>query len=117
MRHDNRVTPMTVGDYLGYLSDKLCFNPDLSNQPLYSENGILFGWEDIEEAAKRMDVPEEQLLTWINDDLIEGVRSNDHVIIPPGTIKPEIKTVDLMKVGDSLGENGEFFRQRFSRLS
>lgn len=83
------MNKMTIGEYLGFLSDKLTLNPDLSNEPLYSENGILFGWEDSEDAARRMDVPHGQMLVWINEDRIEGVRSNDHVIIPPGTSKPE----------------------------
>ena len=79
----------TIGEYLGYLSDKLSMNPDLSNEPLYSDNGILFGWEDSFDASRRMEVPERQVAVWVNQGKIEGVRSNDHIIIPPNTTKPE----------------------------
>lgn len=80
---------MTIGEYLGFLSEKLSLNPDLAKESLYSENGILYGWEDSEDAARRFNIPHGQVLVWINEDRIEGVRSNDHVIIPPNTVKPE----------------------------
>ena len=82
------MAKMTIGEYLSFLSNKLTSNPDLVNEPLYSEEGILYGWEDSEDAARRMDVSHLKMLTWINNDVIEGVRSNDHVIIPPETCKP-----------------------------
>lgn len=94
---------MTIGEYLGYLSSCLEEDPSLANLSLYSPNGILYGWEDSYDLAARLEVPEVQVREWVNDDLIEGVRSNDHLIVPPGTKKPEdpyITFDQVMKKGD-----------------
>ena len=80
--------PMTIGDYLIYLTDAISKEPDLSAVSLYSHNGILFGWEDEEDTAKRFGVSVEQIRVWVNDGYLEGVRSNDHLIIPVTSTKP-----------------------------
>lgn len=98
---------MTVGEYLGYLSDRLTLNPDLSNEPLYSEEGILFGWEDSFDVARKLDTTEYQVRVWINEDILEGVKSNDHVILPPGCKKPEVEKFEIFFDEKEEENNGE----------
>ncbi len=85
----NNNSPMTIGEYLSLLIDETTKNPEITSQPLYSKNGILFGYEDEEDTSKRMGVPVEQIRTWVNIDILPGVRSNDHLIIPKRTEKPK----------------------------
>jgi hypothetical protein len=82
------MNPMTIGEYMGIISSALEKNPDLVNQPLYSYNGILFGWEDEEDAAERLGVSLERLRVLVNNDDIQGVRSNDHLIVPKNSELP-----------------------------
>lgn len=100
------VKRMTIGGYLGYLSSVLEKEPSLANQELYTSNGILYGWEDSYDLAKRLEVPEVQVREWVNDELIEGVRSNDHLIVPPGTKRPE-DPFDFLLNGSFREEKGE----------
>lgn len=97
------MIPMTIGEYLGYLSQRLERDPNLANERLYSPEGILFGWEDHLDAAKRLGVSEKLIRVWVNEDLVEGVRSNDHIILPPGTTIPE--AVDYEKIFENLKED------------
>lgn len=80
---------MKLGEYLDILTSELQKNPDLVNAPLYSEEGILFGYEDHEETAKRFRVSEFEVRVMINQGLVEGVKSNDHIIVPKTAVKPE----------------------------
>ena len=80
--------PMTVGEYLSYIMDRLNSNPEISSQPLYSENGILFGWEDHEDTARRFDVSEYVVRVMVNQGYLEGIKSNDHLIIPKNAQMP-----------------------------
>ena len=85
------ASKMTVGQYLGYLTDQLQKDPDLASKPLYSENGILFGWEDIDIIAEELRIQKEVLYAWVNTEYIEGVRSNANVITPKDISLPRIK--------------------------
>lgn len=83
------MSKLTVGEYWGYLMDQMTLHPEISNEPLYSPEGILFGFEDHEDTAKRFGVSEYEVRVMVNQDLLDGVKSNDHLIIFKNTEKPK----------------------------
>lgn len=80
---------MTIGEYLLELTNAVSNNPDISNQPLYSKEGILFGYEDEEDTARRFGTSVYMIRVLVNEGKLEGVKSNDHLIIPKSSTKPE----------------------------
>ncbi|MBQ0089526.1 MAG: helix-turn-helix domain-containing protein [Prevotellaceae bacterium] len=64
----------------------------LEDEPLYSDNGILIGFMTVEDAAKRFNVDESTVLFWINNDLMEGIKSNGNVIVPVNAVDPRERT-------------------------
>ena len=83
------MSKLTIGEYFGYLMDQMTLHPEISSQPLYSPEGILFGFEDHEDTAKRFGVSEYEVRVMINQDLVEGIKSNEHIIVPKNASKPE----------------------------
>lgn len=80
---------MTIGEYLVMLTEAVGKDPDLATRELYSKEGIPFGYEDHEDTARRFGVSEFEVRVMINQGLVEGVKSNDHIIVPSNTVKPE----------------------------
>jgi len=78
-----------INEYLTFLLDSLTKDPDIGEQPLYSPEGILFGFEDHEDTARRFGVSEFEVRVMVNQGLIAGVKSNDHLIIPKTEEKPK----------------------------
>lgn len=64
-------------DLIKYIQDH-----NLENEPIYTENGILVGWMTEEEAAEKWKVQPFDIRTWVNTGELEGVRSNDNLIVP-----------------------------------
>lgn len=83
------MNKMTVGEYFSFLMDQMTLHPEISSEPLYSPEGILFGYEDHEDTARRFGVSEFEVRVMVNQNLLEGVKSNDHLIIPKNAKKPE----------------------------
>lgn len=83
------MNKMTIGEYFNFVMDQMTLHPEISSKPLYSPEGILFGWEDHTDTARRFGVSEFEVRVMVNQDLLEGVRSNDHLIIPSNSSKPE----------------------------
>ena len=83
------MNKLTIGEYFTYLMDQMTLHPEISSQPLYSPEGIPFGFEDHEETAKRFGVTECEVRVMINKDLVEGIKSNAHIIVPKNASKPE----------------------------
>lgn len=84
---------MTIGEYLVMLTDAVGKDPDLAAKDLYSEEGIPFGYEDHEDTARRFGVSEFMVRVLINQGLIEGVKSNDHIIVPVTAQLPDPVTL------------------------
>ena len=80
---------MTIGEYLMILTDAISKDPSIAKNPLYSSNGILYGWEDEEDAANRLETTIYMIRVWINEGLIPGIKSNDHLIVPKNIQRPE----------------------------
>ena len=80
---------MTLGEYSKMLNEYLSRDPDRAFEDLYSSDGIPFGYEDHEVTARRFGVSEFEVRVMVNQDLIEGIRSNDHLIIPCTAKKPK----------------------------
>ncbi len=102
---------MRIGEYLSFLIEEMTKNPDISKQPLYSENGILYGWEDEEDAAKRLDTTVYMIRVWVNEGLIPGIRSNDNLIVPKNVQKPVTNELPNL-----LPEPEDFDDERYSGL-
>lgn len=96
---------ITIGEYMGYLSEALNNDPSLSSCPLYSKEGIPFGFEDHEDTARRFGCSEFDIRVMVNADQIEGIKSNDHIIIPKLAKKP--KEVPLPNLLEGFEDDGK----------
>ena len=83
------MNKLTIGEYFSFLIDQMTLHPELSSHPLYSPEGILFGWEDHNVTARRFGTSEFEVRVMVNQELLEGIKSNDHLIIPCMAPKPE----------------------------
>lgn len=83
------MNKMTVGEYLLLLTNAVSKDPDVAGKALYSPEGILFGWEDHEDTARRFGMSEFDIRVLVNQERLEGIKSNDHLIIPKNASKPE----------------------------
>ncbi|MBR5129525.1 MAG: hypothetical protein IKU67_05685 [Firmicutes bacterium] len=99
------MNKITIGEYILLLTDAVSKNPDIASQSLYSPEGILFGWEDHNDTARRFGVSEFDIRTFINQDKLEGVRSNDHIIVPKTSSKPE--DIPLPNFMEGFEDDGE----------
>ena len=80
---------MTLGEYSKMLNEYLSRDPDRKYEELYSEDGIPFGYVDHEVLARKFGVSEFEIRVMVNQDLIEGIKSNDHLIVPANAKKPK----------------------------
>ena len=94
----------TIGEYLLELTDAVSKNPDISSQPLYSKEGILFGYEDEEDTARRFGTSVYMVRVWVNEGKLEGVKSNDHLTIPKSSTKPEEVPLPIFLEVDNDGD-------------
>ena len=93
------MNKLTVGEYFGYLMDQMTLHPEITNQPLYSPEGILFGFEDHEDTARRFGMNEYELRVIVNQDMLEGIKSNDHLIIFKEAKKPDLHVLPNLMEG------------------
>lgn len=99
------MNKLTIGEYFSYLMDQMTLHPEISSEPLYSPEGILFGFEDHNDTAKRFEVSEYEVRVMVNQDLLDGVKSNDHLIIPKMAKKPDgVPLPDLLEDFEDGGE-------------
>lgn len=80
---------MTLGEYSKMLNEYLSRDPDRQYEDLYSEDGIPFGYVDHEVLARHFGVSGFEVKVMVNEGLIEGIKSNDHLIVPKNAKKPK----------------------------
>ena len=80
---------MTLGEYSKMLNEYLSRDPDRRDEDLYSEDGIPFGYVDHEVLARKFGISEYEVRVMVNGGLIEGIKSNDHLIVPANAKKPK----------------------------
>lgn len=74
----------TCRDLINYILEN-----HLEDEPIHQENGVIVGFETIEEAAKRLEVTDSIIKVWINQGKIDGLLVNGNVIVPKDCKKPE----------------------------